>query len=124
MALTPIRKHEVARVPTVISTGPRSWYASRRDVKEPFKMDTLQNDNANSELKSQLRCSSCLYPKIASCSCVSLDPGQDGGWREDEGWEGRRNDIVGTRSDPKDTPGSRNNLSRFLVVCPSWVVSV
>jgi hypothetical protein len=24
MALTPIRKHEVARVPTVISTGPRS----------------------------------------------------------------------------------------------------
>lgn len=51
--------------PTVIAKGPPKFHAWAKVVKQPDKMEMIENEIAKFENPDQLRLSSCLYPSSA-----------------------------------------------------------
>jgi hypothetical protein len=62
-ALRQAIKIVVINMPTVNIMGPESKVDTETDPKADWSTGTLQKDIAKSDQKSQLRCSSCLYPR-------------------------------------------------------------
>src|SRR3954469_17888945 len=58
--------------PHEIAIGPPLLQACPKVVKQPARMEMIENEMAKLEKPDQLRDSSCLYPSLARCSSSGL----------------------------------------------------
>ncbi len=65
-------KTEMIGQPQEIATGPPLFHAWPNVVKQPARMEMIENEMAKFEKLDHERPSSCLYPSLARCFSSSL----------------------------------------------------
>src|SRR3954468_22187859 len=68
-------KAEMIGQPMEIAIGPPLFQACPKVVKQPARIEMIENEMAKFEKLDQERCSSCLYPSSARCRSSSLSVG-------------------------------------------------
>src|SRR6476659_5461463 len=63
---------EMIGQPQEIATGPPLFQACPKVVKQPARMEMIENEIAKFEKLDQLRLSSCEYPSLARCCSSAL----------------------------------------------------